>query len=126
MAESAFAYAVVRVVPNLERGEFINAGVLLYARQHSFLAARVQLDVARLKAIAPTADPATAESALSAFSRIAAGDADAGPIAALEQSERFGWLTAPASTIIQTSPTHTGICDDPHRALDELFEDLVT
>lgn len=126
MAESAFAYAVVRVVPDLSRGEFINAGVVLFARQHDFLAARIGLDHERLAAIAPDADVPAIESALSAYARVASGEADAGPVAAMEQSERFGWLTAPASTMIQTSPTHTGICDDPQRALDELFKDLVT
>ncbi len=125
MAESAFAYAVVRVVPDLGRGEFVNAGVVLYARQHDFLSAKIGLDRERLAAIAPDADVATIEAALVAYARVAEGDPGAGPIAAMDQSERFGWLTAPASTMIQTSPTHTGICDDPQRALDELFGDLV-
>lgn len=126
MAESAFAYALVRVVPDLGRGEFVNAGVVLYARQHEFLAAKIGLDHVRLAAIAPDADVASIESALAAYARVAAGDPGAGPVAAMEQSERFGWLTAPASTMIQTSPTHTGICDDPERALEELFRDLVS
>lgn len=122
---SAFSYALIRVVPNLERGEFVNAGVVLFARQHGFLAARTALDAAKLAAIAPGFDPSVATDALDAFKRVAAGDDDAGPIAGLDQSERFGWLVAPSSTIIQTSPTHTGICEDPERALSELFEDLV-
>lgn len=123
--KTAFAYAVLRVVPNAERGEFVNAGVVLFARQHGFLAARIGLDRARLAAIAPGFDPAAAEAALQSVARVAAGEADGGPIAALDQSERFGWLTAPASALVQPSPTHTGLCDDPQRALDELFADLV-
>lgn len=122
---SAFSYAIVRVVPNIERGEFLNAGVVLYARQHGFLAAKVALDRDKLKTLAPDFDPQIADDALLAFARVAAGEDGAGPIAALDQSERFGWLVAPSSTIVQTSPTHTGICDDPARALRELFDDLV-
>lgn len=122
---SAFSYAIVRVIPNIERGEFINAGVVLFARQHKFLAAKVELDRDKLIALAPDFDPQIAEDALLAFARVAAGEDGAGPVAALEQSERFGWLVAPSSTIVQTSPVHTGMCDDPERALEELFADLV-
>jgi hypothetical protein len=123
---SAFSYAIVRVVPDIERGEFINAGVLLFARQHDFIAARVELDEARLLAICPEADASDVEAALKAFVRVAEGDPDAGPMAALPKSERFGWLAAPSSTVVQCSPTHTGLCSDPQQALDELFDDLVT
>lgn len=122
---SAFSYAIVRVVPDIERGEFINAGVLLFARQHDFLAARVELDRDRLAAICPEADFESVESALKAFVRVADSDIGAGPMAALPKSERFGWLAAPSSTVVQCSPTHTGLCSDPQQALDELFEDLV-
>lgn len=122
---SAFSYAIVRVVPDIERGEFVNAGVLLFARQHDFLAARVELDRDRLAALCPEADYESVESALKAFARVAQGDKDAGPMAALPKSERFGWLAAPSSTVVQCSPTHTGLCNDPQQALDELFEDLV-
>lgn len=124
-AASAFSYAIVRVVPDIERGEFINAGVVLFARQHDFLAARVQLDERRLSALCPECDTADVAAALRAFERVAAGDADAGPMAALPKSERFGWLVAPSSTVVQCSPAHTGICDDPGQALDDLFADLV-
>ncbi|MGH2960254.1 MAG: DUF3037 domain-containing protein [Solirubrobacterales bacterium] len=122
---SAFSYAIVRVVPDIERGEFINAGVLLFARQHDFLAARVELDRNRLAALCPDADYDSIESALKAFVRVAEGDEEAGPMAALPKSERFGWLAAPSSTVVQCSPTHTGLCSDPRQALDELFADLV-
>ena len=124
-ADSAFSYAIVRVVPDIERGEFINAGVVLFARQHDFLAARVELDEARLAAICPEADAVAIGKALTAFERVAAGDPDAGPIAALEKSERFGWLAAPSSTVVQCSPTHTGITSDPQASLDGLFAELV-
>jgi hypothetical protein len=123
---SAFSYAIVRVVPDIERGEFLNAGVLLFARQHDFLAARVELDRDRLAALCPDADAADIEAALRAFVRVADGDPGAGPMAALPKSERFGWLAAPSSTVVQCSPTHTGLCADPQLALDELFTDLVS
>jgi hypothetical protein len=123
---SAFSYAIVRVIPDIERGEFLNVGVLLYARQHSYLATRISLDPERLRALAPEADAAAISGALKSFERVAAGDAGAGPMAAMPKSERFGWLAAPSSTVVQCSPVHTGVCSDPERALNELFEDLVT
>jgi len=122
---SPFAYAVLRVVPRVERGEFLNAGVVLFARQHGFLAARTHLDRDRLAALAPDADADAIERQLDGLARVAAGEPDAGPIAALEPSERFNWLVAPASTMIQPSPVHTGICDDPKAELDHLFQALV-
>ena len=125
MAEHPFQYAVVRVVPRVERGETLNAGVILLCRPQRFLAARVGLDAARLLALAPDVDPATIESHLDGIVRIARGDADAGPIAALGQGERFHWLVAPSSTVIQPSEVHTGLCDDPAEELEHLFERLV-
>jgi hypothetical protein len=122
---SAFAYAVVRVVPRVERGEGFNAGVVLFCRQLDFLAARVALDERRLAALAPDVSPDTVRPQLEAIVRIAAGDFDAGPMAALPPSERFGWLVAPASTIIQPSPVHTGLCEDPQATLADLFAELV-
>lgn len=120
-----FQYAVVRVVPRVERGESLNAGVILLCRPRRFLAARVGLDAARLAALAPAVDPATIEAHLAGIVRIARGDPDAGPIAALTQGERFHWLVAPSSTVIQPSEVHTGLCDDPAEELDHLFERLV-
>jgi Protein of unknown function (DUF3037) len=124
-APSAFSYAIVRVVPSVERGEGFNAGVILFCRQRDFLAARVALDERRLSALAPGFSPEIVRPQLQAIVRVAAGDPQAGPIAALPPSERFGWLVAPASTIIQPSPVHTGLCDDPAATLDELFAELV-
>jgi hypothetical protein len=122
---NAFSYAIIRVVPRVERGERLNAGVVLHSRQHGFLAARVGLDEARLRAIAPDLDPATVRAHLEAIERIAAGDPAAGPIAGLDQSERFGWIAAPSSTMIQPSRVHTGLTDDPAAMLDRLFDELV-
>jgi hypothetical protein len=124
-ANSPFQYAVLRVVPDIERGEFLNAGVVLFARTLGFLAARVALDRARLAALSPGADPELVAERLQTVERVAAGDPDAGPIARLEPSERFSWLVAPASTVIQPSPVHTGLCDDPERMLEHLFTRLV-
>lgn len=122
---SAFSYAVVRVVPHVERGEGFNAGVILFCRQLDFLEARVALDERRLTVLAPDVSPAVVRRQLEAIVRIAAGDPTAGAIAALPPSERFGWLAAPASTIIQPSPVHTGLCEDPQATLASLFADLV-
>lgn len=121
----SFQYALVRVVPRVDRGECLNAGVVLFARTERFLAARVALDTARLAALHPGADPDGLTRHLDARARVAAGDPAAGPIARLSQSERFNWLVAPSSTAIQPSPVHTGLCTDPAATLDELFESLV-
>lgn len=120
-----FQYAIIRVVPRVERGEFFNAGVILLSRPHRFLGAKVALDEARLRAIAPDADPATILPHLAAIERIAAGDPSAGPLAGLTPAERFHWLVAPSSTVIQPSEVHTGLCDDPAAELEHLFERLV-
>ena len=124
-ARSTFDYAVVRVVPRVERGERINAGVILYCKTIGFLGARVALEHARLRAIDPALDVAEVERALSLIPLVCAGDATAGPIALLPQSERFHWLTAPRSTIVEPSPVHTGLCTDPEGALDRLLSSMV-
>jgi hypothetical protein len=125
VAPDGFAYAVLRVVPRVERGEQFNAGVVLFCRRRGFLAARVDLDERRLAALAPGVDAAVVREHLDALVRIAAGDPAGGPVSALPPSERFGWLVAPSSTVIQPSPVHTGKCDDPQEMLDRLFEELV-
>lgn len=125
-APAAYEYAILRVVPRVERGEFINVGVVLYCRTRRFLAAQVELDTRRLAALAPDLDPEAIERLLAAMAAIAAGNAaDAGPIARLSQSERFGWLVAPVSTVVQTSPVHTGLCENPALVLDELTDRMV-
>jgi hypothetical protein len=120
-----FAYAILRVVPRVERGECFNAGVVLYCRQLSFLAVKVGLDERRLAALAPDASAADVQAHLDALVRVAAGDPDGEAIAALPASERFGWLVAPSSTIIQPSAVHTGLSSDPQATLDALFAELV-
>jgi hypothetical protein len=125
LAEHPFQYAIIRVVPRVERGECLNAGVVLLCRPKRFLAARVGLDPARLEALAPGADLATIDEHLAAIERVASGDPEAGPIAHLGQGERFHWIVAPSSTVIQPSEVHTGLCDDPAVELEHLFERLV-
>lgn len=123
---SPFQYAIVQVVPRVERGETFNAGVILLCRPRRFLGARVALDAGRLRALAPDVDPETVRSHLDAVARIAAGEPSGGPIARLGAAERFHWLVAPSSTIIQPSAVHTGVCADPPAQLDHLFETLVS
>ncbi len=124
-ARSPFSYAILRVVPRVERGERFNAGVVLYCRQRGFLGARVALDPGRLAALAPDVPTEQIRDHLEALVRVADGDHDAGPIAKLPPSERFGWMVAPASTIIQPSEVHTGLSKDPAATLDQLFAELV-
>jgi DUF3037 family protein len=121
-----FQYAVVRVVPRIERGECLNAGVILYSRRHGFLGAKTGLDEAALAALAPDCDPVEVRAQLETLERVAAGAEDGGPIAGLDPSERFHWLTAPSSTIVQSSAVHTGLTSDPAGELDHLFERLVS
>jgi len=112
-------------MPRVERGELINAGVIVSCPTERFLAARIALDVARLQALSPATEPAEVAAALALIPLIAAGDPAGGPIAALPRGERFHWLVAPRSAIIQTSPVHTGLCDHPSAALDQLLARLV-
>lgn len=121
-----FQYAILRVVPHVERGESLNAGVVLFCRRLGFLGARTGLDEAALTALAPDCEATDVRTHLETLERVAAGAADGGPIAALEQSERFHWLTAPSSTIVQSSAVHTGLTSDPAGELDHLFERLVS
>lgn len=123
--QSSYDYAVLRLVPRVEREEFINAGVILYCRQLRFLSVVLHLDETRLKALWPEADVEDFRCRLEAFQRIADGDPGAGPIAQLTQSERFYWLTASRSTIIQVSPVHSGLCASPQEALDGLCRRLL-
>jgi hypothetical protein len=120
-----FQYVILRLVPDLPRGERINVGVILYCRRRDFLAARVDLDPARLAAIAPGLDPETVRPHLRAICDVASGAGAAGALGALPPSERFHWLSAPASTILQPSPIHTGVTDDPEATLERLFTTLV-
>jgi hypothetical protein len=122
---SPFTYLILRVVPSVERGERFNVGVVLFCRQRGFLGARVTLDRARLAALAPGVSADELAEYLAALARVAQGDQDAGPIAALPPSERFGWLAAPSSTTVQASDVHTGLSADPEGTLNALFRRLV-
>jgi hypothetical protein len=124
-ARSAFQYAILRIVPSIERGECLNVGVALLCPQRQFVGALVALDEARLAVLAPDVDPAEVRPTLEALVAVAEGDPAAGPLARLSPSERFGWLAAPASTIIQPSAIHTGMSEDPAETLEHLFASLV-
>ncbi len=122
---NSFDYAVVRVVPRVERAEFINAGIIVFCLQQRFLEARVQVEESRLQALWPGIDIELVRQHLEAIPRIAAGDPTAGPIARLSQRERFHWLVSPRSTIIQVSPVHSGLCDHPDQLMDQLAARLL-
>jgi hypothetical protein len=112
-------------VPRVERGEFINAGVVLFCRERRFLEARVGLDMARLAVLAPDCDSDELSGELAAIVRVARGDTTAGPIAALAKPERFHWLSSPCSTMVARSEVHTGLTDNPALTLDHLFRTQV-
>ena len=120
-----YDYAVIRVVPRVERGEFINAGIIISSAPRRFLAARVELDEGRLKALDAHADVFTLRQALDAICLVCAGGPAAGALAALSLRERFHWLVAPRSTCIQMSPVHTGRCSDMEAALESLLRQVV-
>ncbi len=122
---SPFQYTILRVVPRIERGECMNVGVVLFCRQRGFLAAQIDLDGARLAAFAPDLDPAAVRPHLEAIAAVVAGEAEGAALAQLPPSERFGWVAAQSSTVIQPSEVHTGLTDDPARTLDHLFGSLV-
>jgi hypothetical protein len=116
---------VLRLVPRVERGEQINVGVIVFSRPIDYLAARTELDEGRALALCPDLDLDAVRDHLRAVERIASGDPKAGPIAQLDTTARFHWLSAPSSTIVQPSVVHTGICDDGDEVLAKLFDELV-
>ncbi len=120
-----FEYAVIRVVPRVEREEFLNIGVILYCAKQQFLQARYLLDESRLKAFSPDLDIAELKEHVCALERICLGDKAAGPIGKLDIASRFRWLTATRSTVVQTSKVHPGFCVDALETLERLFEQLV-
>jgi hypothetical protein len=122
----SFDYAVVRIVPRIEREEFINAGVILFCRTARFLGARVSLDRGRLAALAPDLDPAEAERHLDLIPLVSSGDPAAGELGQWPLASRFHWLVAPRSTIVQVSPVHSGLTADPQAELDRLFACMVS
>jgi hypothetical protein len=117
---ASFDYAILRVVPRVEREEFINAGVVVFCLEKRYLDARILLNEQRLRGLWPEVDVDLVREHLDAIPRICMGDPAGGPIAKLTQRERFHWLTSPRSTIIQPSPVHTGVCENTEGVLDRL------
>ncbi|GCE19257.1 DUF3037 domain-containing protein [Dictyobacter kobayashii] len=124
-ATSSYDYAIIRIVPGVERGECINVGVILFCRTRRFLGARIHLDEARINAFAPHLDLKAVQIQLDHLLLVCSGKEGSGPLGQLSQSERFHWLVSPRSTIIQTSPVHSGLCQQPESALDSLLQKLV-
>jgi hypothetical protein len=124
-ARSVFEYAAIRVVPRVERAEFVNVGVVVFCRTRRFLESRTRLDAARLLALDPALDVGAVAELLGYIPLVCRGGAGAGPIGALPSHERFRWLTAPRSTVVQPAPVHSGLCHDPALALERLMQQLV-
>ena len=120
-----YDYAIIRVVPKVEREEFLNVGVVVSCPDRGFLEARIELDEQRLTAVDPTLDVETIRAHLATIPIVCTGGEPAGPIGQLSQRERFHWLVAPRSTIIQTSPAHSGCCKDPAAVLEHLLDTMV-
>lgn len=124
-AREEYQYALLRVVPDVERGEAVNVGVVVFSRRRDYLGLRTRVDEDRLRALHPELDLDALRRHLDGLAAVAAGEPAGGSVAAMPPSERFGWLTAASSTIVQPSPIHTGLCDDPERLLDRLLARLV-
>lgn len=120
-----FEYAVVRLVPQVEREEFINVGVILYCQQRKFLQSKIRLNEERLCAFTPQVDLQELKRYLQAFEEVCKGTPGAGPIGKLDIASRFRWLTAARSTVVQTSKVHCGLCTDATETLNRLFEEMV-
>src|SRR5579884_234469 len=120
-----YDYAIIRVVPRVDRGEFVNVGVIVSCQASDFLDARIALDEQRLKALDPTLDIETIRAHLATIPAICKGGVEAGALGRLSPRERFDWLVAPRSTIIQTSPVHTGRCKNPAAAMEHLLDTMV-
>ena len=124
-ALSTYDYAMLRLIPSIERGECINVGIILFCRTRRFLGMSIHVDVARVLALAPAIDLDAVQEHLDTLKLISAGDAAGGQLSQLSQPERFHWLVAPRSTIIQISAVHSGLCTDPQAALQRLLDRLV-
>src|SRR6266850_4931035 len=120
-----YDYAIIRVTPRVEREEFVNVGAIVSCPARGFLEARIELDEQRLMALDPTLDVETIRAHLATIPAVCAGGEQAGPIGQLSQRERFHWLVAPRSTTIQTSPVHTGWCENPDEVLEHLLNTMV-
>lgn len=124
-ANHSFEYAIIRLVPQVEREEFLNVGVILYCRDHKYLGMKFELDEKRIVALFPHADLKDISEHLHSFENITNGEPAGGPIAALDMASRFRWLTAKRSTVVQLSAVHPGICEHPETTLEKLYKDLV-
>lgn len=120
-----FEYAIIRVVPKVEREEFLNVGVILYCKKLNYLETMYSLDEERLRAFSPNLDTVLVRQHLDAFGKISEAHPDSGPIGRLPTAERFRWLTATRSTIVQTSKVHPGLCTEPQALLTRLYTQLV-
>lgn len=120
-----YQYALLRAVPDVERGEAVNVGVVVFSRRHDYLGLRTHIDEPRLRALHPGLDLDALRRHLDGVHAVVTGDPTGGAVAQLPPSERFGWLTAASSTIVQPSPIHTGLCHNPEALLDRLFQRLV-
>ncbi len=124
-APNSYDYALIRLVPRVEREECLNVGVVLFCRTLGFLGARIDLNAARALALSPDLDLTAIQQQLDTMRHICEGGPEAGPLGKMSQSERFHWLVSPRSTIIQVSPVHEGVCDDPEEALEHLLKTMV-
>ncbi|MEO8064669.1 MAG: DUF3037 domain-containing protein [Pseudomonadota bacterium] len=124
-AQRSYDYAVIRVVPRVERQEFVNAGVIVWCKEQDFLEARIELDDARVRMLDGSVDIEAVRRHLASIPIICAGGKDSGPIGKLSKRERFDWLVAPRSTIIQTSTVHTGRCNELDATLEHLLDAMV-
>ena len=120
-----FEYAIIHLVPKVERGEFFNVGVILFSRDRKFLGVKYHIDAQKLKCFSDEIELATLNDYLKAWSQVCEGAAAGGAIGKLELTDRFRWLTASRSTMIQSSETHSGLCYDPKVAMEEIFENYV-
>jgi hypothetical protein len=121
----SFDYTIVRVVPRPERGECVNVGVILYSREANYLGGLIEPDWSRISALDPGIDQSEVDRHLNYMRNVIAGDRSAGPIAQMPPSKRFHWLSGPRSTVVQVSPMHSGLTDDPEASLQRLFETMV-
>jgi Protein of unknown function (DUF3037) len=124
-APNSYDYALIQLVPSVERGECLNVGAILFCRTLGFLGARVHLNTTRVLALSPDLDLAAIQRQLDTMVLICQGGLEAGPLGKMSQSERFHWLVSPRSTIIQISPVHEGVCDNPEAALEHLLKTMV-
>ncbi len=121
----SYDYVIVRIVPRPERGEFVNVGVILFSREANYLDGRIEPAWERIRMLSPDVDREEIERQLTYIKRVIAGDPEGGPIAALSPSQRFHWLAGTRSTVVQVSPMHAGLCNEPAESLERVFGEMV-